>query len=985
MKKITIFLTVFFLFHISFSLAQSKITDRLYNEITLTEKNKPIDAIIVLKDQYPIWALDKQLYENKVSLQERAFTVITELQKHAKNIQKNIVDFLSTKSKENVLSYKSFWITNVISIEATKEIMIELADHSDISNIDLDEFSAIIDPIETKPALKYLGRAEENLKVVNAHKMWAEGFTGEGVIVANLDTGVDGNHSALSTNWHGNTVPWQQAWYDAFEGTTFPSDPEGSQLQAGHGTGTMGVIAGLDPLMQDTIGMAFGAEWIAARAKFVAGNTSISQILECMEWIVDPDGNPTTSDDMPIVLNNSWGGGSDCTTPYDNAIQAIEAAGIAVVWAAGNSGPAPGSITAPSNQNHTEVTNFSVGGVTNYDPELPIDPWSSRGPTPCNSGTGNTIKPEISAPIVARSCHFNDEYYIGKGTSIAAPHAAGAIALLKQAFPDKTGTALKYMLYGSARDMGIPGEDNDYGMGLLDVWAAYNYQPSPLDPRRPVGVNAMSDYTTQTSVSLSWSDPYQLLNGDPLTAFDIQIFRNEEWIADVPVGTESFLDEELIDGQKYEYRLWTHDLISDSLGVPEDCFAWAGGSPFPAPPNDLTCTFTGINVKLEWTDPVTQSDGSFLDDLDQILVYRNDILIDSVEAGVEVYFDDPIPNCTSHYTLVSADNESPVHYSEKSVMVPCFAGDCPAYLVWVGPDALLESKYSGDSLYNTLRDLYLPVYKTNDIFEFGTDLNQHEVIFVALGNFPFMHILSATGNVAPALENFLFNGGKLYFEGGFAFDPIPLLPWFPVGYDIHAWFGLEDGNEGSGDVLGVTGQNNLSEFTFDYIGINNYMNELNPATSTVIWKNSQNEDICGVFFDGYGTGKSIGVTTPFGSLQSDSFTKKQLMESYLGLFNIVISETPESPLSPKKIKEFLNIYPNPIFNNVSIEFPLLETGLVSFDIYDLMGQHICNLISEKIISGDHRIVWNANELPPGIYFCTLKTNGGIQTKKIIKL
>ena len=932
MKKTTLILTLSFLFQISLSFAQNNMTYRLEEVIASAAENEFIKAIIILEDQYPIWELDKELYVNKVSLQERVYTVITELQQHAESSQKDILAILNSKSKDKVTIFKNYWITNLISLEATKDILIELSFRPDISRIDLDEFINFIDPIEIQPALQYLGNAGENLKIINAHKMWAEGITGAGVIVANLDSGVDGDHAALSTNWHGNNVPWEQAWHDAFEGTSFPCDPPSGQEYAGHGTATMGILAGRDPLMNDTIGVAFGAEWIACRALFGAGN--MSQKIECMEWIIDPDGNPSTIDDMPVVLNNSWGGGSDCTTQFDMALQAVEAAGIAVIWAAGNSGPAPSSINAPANQNHTEMQNFSVGGITNYYPELPIDPWSSRGPTPCNNGTGNTIKPEITAPIVARTSYLNGEYYDGKGTSVAAPHVAGAIALLKEAFPGKTGNELKWMLYGSALDLGDPGEDNDYGMGVLDVWAAYQYQPIPEDPRRPLSINAFSDYSMPNSVLITWTDPTQFIGGNALVDFEIQIFRDDVMIANISNGIESYLDEGLIDGQQYVYQLFTKDLLSNNLSIPVTCPGYSGGSPFPAPPTNLECTFTGDKVKLQWTDPVTQSDGTFLDDLYQILIFRNDILVDSVVAGTEIYYDDPPENFTAHYTLVAADSEAPVNFSDKSEMIPCFAGDCPGYLVWVGPDALLESKYSGDSLYNTLLDLYRPVFKSNNLFEFGNDLNQHEVIFVALGNFPFLHVLTTNGQEAPALEDFLFNGGKLYIEGGFAFDPFP-NPWFPMGYDIHPWFGLADGSEGSGDVSSILGQNNLSEFTFDYIGINNFMNELNPESSIAIWKNSQNEDICGVFSEGFGSGIGIGVTTPFGSLKSDTLTKKELMEAYLGLFDIVISGTPPNANVNSMNEISLSIYPNPINLEVTIEFILEETGIVNISINNI--------------------------------------------------
>lgn len=986
MKKSALFLTAIFILQISFSFAQNKITNRLAEVIDSSAENETIQAIIILEDQYPIWDLDEQLYANKSSLQERAFTVITELQQHAESSQKELLSFLATKSKDKVSRYKNFWITNLITIEATKDILVELSYSPDISLIDIDEFIDLIEPIEIKPASKAIGHAEDNLKIVNAHKMWAAGFTGNGVIVANIDTGVDGDHPAVGSNWHGNNVPWEHAWFDAFQGTSFPSDSEGSQDQAGHGTATMGVIAGLDPELNDTIGVAFGANWIAARALFGQGVTS-TQLLECMEWIIDPDGNPQTTEDLPAVLNNSWGSCYnyyECTTVYDNALAAIEAAGIAIIWAAGNDGPNPGTTCKPPNQNHSEMHIFSVGGIWHYDPSLPVDPWSSRGPTPCNNGTGNNIKPEITAPLAIRTSIYNGEYAYWKGTSFSAPHVAGAIALLKEAFPEKTGTELKWMLYGSALDLGAPGEDNDYGMGVLDVWAAYQYQPAPEDPRRPLSVNAYSDYSTPNSVSITWTDPNQFISGNTLIEFEIQILRDGELIANVISGIENFLDEGLIDGQQYEYQLSTKDLITDSLSMPVTCLGYSGGSPFPAPPTDLECAYTGFNVTLQWNDPVIQSDGTFLDDLDKIYIFRDNNLVDSVDAGIEVYYDYPLSNFTAHYTLVAADNESPVNYSDQCEMVPCFAGDCPEYLVWIGPDALIESKYSGDSLYDALLALYMPVFKTDELFEFGDDLSQHEVIFVALGNFPFLHVLTAIGEEAPALEDFLFNGGKLYLEGGFAFDPFP-NPWFPMGYDIHPWFGLGSGSEGSGDVSGIIGQNLLSEFTFDYIGINMFMNELNPLSSTVIWQNSQNEDICGVFYEGFGSGKAIGVTTPFGSLKSDTHTKKELMEAYLQLFDIVISGTSENTSIKFQSEISFHVYPNPLEDNLNIDIILKQSSKVDITLYDVYGKEVAKVVSGNFQAGKHQIRWKADKLVKGIYFIRLETKDQTITKKVILL
>ncbi|MCD4732263.1 MAG: T9SS type A sorting domain-containing protein, partial [Bacteroidales bacterium] len=192
-------------------------------------------------------------------------------------------------------------------------------------------------------------------------------------------------------------------------------------------------------------------------------------------------------------------------------------------------------------------------------------------------------------------------------------------------------------------------------------------------------------------------------------------------------------------------------------------------------------------------------------------------------------------------------------------------------------------------------------------------------------------------------------------------------------------------SEGSGDVSGIIGQNLLSEFTFDYIGINMFMNELNPESSIAIWQNSQNEDICGVFYEDFGSGKAIGVTTPFGSLKSDTHTKKELMEAYLQLFDIVISGTPENTNIKSQYETSFHIYPNPMNINLTVEFSLQQSSFINITLYDVYGKEVGKLVSGNFVVGKHEIEWNAEGLQIGIYFLRLETNGISETKKIILL
>src|SRR5690606_22491680 len=121
------------------------------------------------------------------------------------------------------------------------------------------------------------------------------------------------------------------------------------------------------------------------------------------------------------------------------------------------------------------VSSFSVGNVSQSAP-FAIAGSSSRGPSQCGGEGSLLIKPEVSAPgINVRSSYLNGSYAQLTGTSMSAPHVSGAVLLLKEAFPFLSGDIILMALYLTAFDLGEPGEDNDYGMGLIDVLAAYNY------------------------------------------------------------------------------------------------------------------------------------------------------------------------------------------------------------------------------------------------------------------------------------------------------------------------------------------------------------------------------------------------------------------------------------------------------------------------------------------------------------------------------
>lgn len=343
------------------------------------------------------------------------------------------------------------WVVNALRVTAAREVIEELATRSDVEAVD-------IDVANVRPAA-----AEPNIVQVNGTGLWARGYDGAGIVVASLDTGVDATHADLAASWRGGNT----SWFDPYHGTTTPVDPNG------HGTGTMSIMVG-GSSGGTSIGVAPGATWIAARIFDNTGGATTSAIHQAFQWLLDPDGNPAT-DDAPDVVNNSWTmSNTGCNLTFQPDIVALRTAGILPVFAAGNSGT--GGSLSPGNNPGT----LSVGAVNGGDVVLDT---SSRGPSSC---AGDTAYPDVMAPgDQIRVARPGGSYTTRTGTSMAAPHVSGILALLLQAQPDLTVAGQEQALIGGALDLGPAGLDSDYGWGRVDGVASLAWIGNPPPNQDP--------------------------------------------------------------------------------------------------------------------------------------------------------------------------------------------------------------------------------------------------------------------------------------------------------------------------------------------------------------------------------------------------------------------------------------------------------------------------------------------------------------------
>lgn len=390
---------------------------------------------------------------------------------------------------------RELWMINGLAVTARADVIRQLAARAGVENIRLDS-------ILQAPAVTYGSAAppEWNLNAVHAPSMWTQGYDGRGIVVANMDTGVDPYHPDLATKWRGGT----NSWYDPHGEHLTPHDA------SGHGTQTMSLMVGGD-IGGSTIGVAPGAGWIAARLYNDAGQAAYSDIHLAFQWLLDPDGDPATVD-APDVVNASWGlvgTAGQCITEFSSDIAALKTAGIAVTFAAGNDGSAPLTSLSPANN----PAGFATGAL---EPTLVVANFSARGVSACDG----TVYPKLTAPgvnIKAADLSLGGlpQYAVVSGTSYAAPHTAGAMALLMQAFPGVGVADLEAALTQGAQDLGVAGADNSYGYGLIDPLAAYGNLRVSLGT--PPAITSVPTLTATQNLSYAYRVTATDPDGGPLS------------------------------------------------------------------------------------------------------------------------------------------------------------------------------------------------------------------------------------------------------------------------------------------------------------------------------------------------------------------------------------------------------------------------------------------------------------------------------------
>ncbi|HEY4933973.1 MAG TPA: S8 family serine peptidase [Terriglobales bacterium] len=398
--------------------------------------------------------------------------------------------------QERGIPFQSFYGVNMIKLTASRNLLYELAGNNEVRRIEANPKvrSSIPVPNLTLPTThnstqqslttsQVTGTIEWNVAKVNAPQVWAMGFHGEGMVIANADTGVLWDHIALKSHyrgWNGTAVDHSYSWHDATsDHSLVPIDPNF------HGTFTMSEMVGDDGL-GNQVGVAPGTKFIACRNMDRHGIGSPAQYIECFQFLIAPYpmGHPELANPAmaPDVINNSWDcpASEGCSLTTLQAIEdAVTGAGIFQSMAAGNYGPSCSTVkTTPA----IYSSGVSVGATTSYNT---IAGFSRRGPVTVDGS--DRLKPELVAPgynIRAAIPYLNMYQGYWQGTSMAAPHVAAGVALLWQARPALNGqiaatttqlTKTAFPLTSTQSCSSLPGSavpNAVFGYGLLDILKA---------------------------------------------------------------------------------------------------------------------------------------------------------------------------------------------------------------------------------------------------------------------------------------------------------------------------------------------------------------------------------------------------------------------------------------------------------------------------------------------------------------------------------
>ena len=465
--------------------AQKTIEPELQN--VLNQKGDEMIGInIIFKSQIDYDIL-RNVAKNITDKKVRRDALVDELKLFAEKEQAEVMSILDAEAKSmNVADIRSQWMTNYINCKASRDVIYLLSQHPDVMLIGLDQEKNMLWNEKVEKAEQSRGTLTENITKINADDVWEIGYTGNGVIVAVIDTGVNYNHIDLADHLWDGGAEFPNHGYNTYDNNNDPMD------HFSHGTHCAGTVCG-DGTSGTSTGIAPDATLMCVKALSDEGTGSAYTIQAGMEWAIEHN-----ADVLSMSLGVPTATISEKTLLRNTCVTAMELGVVASV-ACGNEGnmqwmnPIPDNVRVPGScpppwlhPDQADVNPgglscvVSVGAVNYYDAAAD---FTSHGPVTWQStdyadyayqpGIG-LIRPDVCAPgvnIVSLDFASNDGFATMSGTSMACPAVAGTMALMLEKKPNLTPADVSMILETTAQQL-TPNKSNVTGSGRIDALAA---------------------------------------------------------------------------------------------------------------------------------------------------------------------------------------------------------------------------------------------------------------------------------------------------------------------------------------------------------------------------------------------------------------------------------------------------------------------------------------------------------------------------------
>ncbi len=931
MKKILIFILLVISISV-FAKTNQIISAKLKNFMT----NHPSEFVqinIFFTNQFDYSTLkdidktqSKALYRKQIYNRLKNFSI---------NSQANVRDYLGyLQSNGDVENFITIPINNVLNCKIRADKIKELEQFKNIAFIQRDEIQKVVE----KPKNEFYDNSKEitwNVLKVNADDVWQMGYTGEDVLVAIIDTGVNYNHHDLQDHmWQDNDYP--NHGYDFINNDNNPMD------DMGHGTHCAGTIAG-DGTSGSQTGVAPDATIMALKVLRSDGTGSESAVWQAMDFALQHNADVIS---MSLGWQHSWGVDR---TAWRNATVSLLEANIPAAIAAGNEGdsqyqyPIPDNIRTPGDcpppwlhPDQTLIGGTSAViavGATNSNDNVagfsgrgPVD-WSNVSPFfdyPYQPEMG-LIRPDVVAPgvnIKSLDYSSNTGYVSGwDGTSMATPCVAGTIALMLSKNHILTPAQIDQILETTAVHL-ASNKNNVSGSGRIDALAAVNATPNPTSPPADVVAPVPENNSTNvmTGIQFQWQNGYggipdyykfylgtdnpptNIVNGDMVDTTFYSYSNSLDFGTQYYWKVEAYNDYGNSDG-----TVWNFSTISE----PDEDFETGNFENFD-------WEFTG---SANWTiDSLNAISGVYCAKSGRI--YNNQYT--TMQITMDVAEDSEI----LFWKKVSSEE----NYDKLK-----FSIDNSVIAQWSGESDWSQEVFPVSEGTHTFKWKYI---KLN-----GGDAGE-DCAWIDYIVFP------PTGTNPPA--EMVVN---------------------PTEFNIN----LPEGNSLSDTLFiqNIGGQNLVYSLSIEYQSGQNWLS-ISQNAGTVL---PNMQDTISVLF----LASTLPVGTYNANLIIDDNREETLIPVTLSIENVYSSNTDitQSTLN-------LQNFPNPFNPSTTISFYLADKQRVSLNIYNIKGQIIKKLLHGDLNEGNHKIVWkgkdeNNQDVKSGIYIFKLNIGKKIFYKKSLLL